>query len=177
MTQAEASERLGVGLEIVQRLVELGLLVDYERSEGYQRHWHQRLRIVRRTEFHDLQARWRDGIPLVDVARLLELDRDVVENLVNGNLLTSHIFTNDVDDRLEWKDTASLNTFVRRLNRFPATPYNFGEPVILRDLIVDGHDLVEILRLAISGDVRTMWHGGGLDALWVSENDVNLLGR
>jgi hypothetical protein len=32
------------------------MLVDYERGEGRQRHWHERLRIVRRTEFVDLQA-------------------------------------------------------------------------------------------------------------------------
>lgn len=119
LTQAEAAERLGVEPEIVQRLVDEGILVDYERGEGQQRHWHQRLRIVRRLEFVDLQRRWQAGIPLEDLARILDVDEQMVESLVKAALLTKCGHTSGVDDTLWLIETISLNTLVRGLKRYP----------------------------------------------------------
>jgi hypothetical protein len=175
LTQAEAAERLGVEPEIAQRLVDVEMLVDYERGEGQQRHWHERLRIVRRTEFVDLQARWQAGIPFADVVRLLEVDQQVVENLVGAGLLVKYQVINDVGDVLGQIETTSLNTFVRNLHRYPATPYDFGEPISLRELVEDGYDLIKVVQQGVAKKVKTMWHGGGLYDLWLSQVDVHRL--
>lgn len=175
LTQREASERLGVEPEIVQRLVEVEILVDYERGEGQQRHWHQRLRIVRRTEFVDLQQRWQAGVPLVDVTRILDVDMPVVENLVNAQLLTKCRCPSSEDAKLWLIETASLNKLVRNLNRYPVIPGNFGEPITLRELVEDGHDPVQVLQQVLAGEVRAVWLGGGIYSLWISRDEMHLL--
>jgi hypothetical protein len=175
LTQAEAAERLGVELEIVQRLVDEGILVDYERGEGQQRHWHQRLRIVRRLEFVDLQRRWQAGMPLVDVAHILNVDEQIVENLVKASLLTKCSHTSSANNTLWPIETISLNTLVRGLKRYPVTPYHFGSPVTLWELVENGYDLVTVLRQILAGGVTAVWFGGGLYSLWVSQNDIHLL--
>ncbi len=171
LTQAEAAERLGLELEIVQRLVEVGLLLDYERGEGQQRHWHQRLRVVRRTEFIDLQKRWQMGVPLLDVARILDVDNRAVGSLVDVTLLTQD---NAPGGHVE---KASLNAFVRKLHCHPVIPYDFGKPVTLGELVEDGFDLVRVLQQILAGDVTAVWLGGGLYSLWVSQDEVPLLRR
>jgi hypothetical protein len=175
LTQTEAAERLGVEPEIVQRLVDVEMLVDYERGEGRQRHWHERLRIVRRTEFVDLQAQWQAGIPFADVVRLLEVDEQVIENLVSAGLLVKCQVANDGGDRLGRIETASLNMLVRNIHRYPATPYDFGEPISLRELVENGYDLIKIVHQGVAKKVKTIWHGDGLNDLWVSQGDVHLL--
>lgn len=175
LTQAEAAERLGVEPEIVHRLVDEGILVDYERGEGQQRHWHQRLRIVRRLEFIDLQRQWQAGIPLEDAARILDVDEQIVENLVKASLLTKCGHTSDVDDSLWLIDTLSLNTLVRGLKRYPVTPYHFGSPVTLWELMEKGYDPLQVLQQILVGEVTAVWFGGALYSLWVSRNDIHLL--
>src|SRR5690606_7717986 len=88
LTQAETAERLGVGPDVIQRLVEMGVLVDYEQGEDIQRHWHERLRFVRRLEFDALRKQWVDGLALTEAARLLDVELEVVAQLVRANLLT-----------------------------------------------------------------------------------------
>lgn len=177
LTQAEAAERLGVEPEIVQRLVDAGMLVDYERGEGQQRHWHQRLRIVRRLEFVELQRRWQAGIPLKDVASILDVDEQMVENLVKALLLTKCGHTSCVNDSLWPIETISLNTLVRGLKRYPVTPHHFGSPVTLLELVENGYDLVQVLQQILGGGVTAVWFGGGLYSLWVSQDEVPLLKR
>jgi hypothetical protein len=175
LTQREASERLDVEIEIVQRLVDVEMLVDYERGEGKQRHWHQRLRIVRRKEFVDLQRRWQAGVPLVDVTRILDVDMPVVEDLVNARLLTKCRCTSSEDASLWPIETTALNKLVRDLNRYPVIPRNFGKPITLWELVENGYDLVRVLQQVLTGEVTAVWLGGGLYSLWVSQNDMNLL--
>lgn len=175
LTQAEAAERLGVEPEIVQRLVDERILVDYERGEGQQRHWHQRLRIVRRLEFVDLQRRWQAGIPLKDGARILDVNEQIVESLVKAALLTKCGHTGGVEDSLWPIETISLNTLVRGLKRYPVTPYHFGSPVTLWELVENGYDPVRVLQQVLAGEVTAVWLGGGLYSLWVSRNDIHLL--
>ncbi len=169
LTQAEAAERLGIELEIAQRLVDAELLVDYERGEGQQRHWHQRLRIVRRTEFADLQKRWQMGVPLEGVARILNVDNQVVESLVDAAFLTQ----GGAPDG--YVEKPSLNAFVRKLHRYPVIPCDFGKPVTLWDLVEEGYDLVRVLQQIFAGEVTAVWLGGGLYSLWVSQDDIHLL--
>ena len=129
LTQMEAAERLGIELEIVQRLVDVQMLIDYERSEGQHRYEYRRLRIVRRKEFVDLQRHWQTGIPLVDVARLLALEPQVVEKLVSADLLKTR-YQADTENNGLWRlDTISVNTFFRSLSRYPDIPLCFGRPV------------------------------------------------
>lgn len=175
LTQTEAAERLGVEIEIVQRLVDVKMLVDYERGEDQQRHWHQRLRIVRRAEFVDLQRQWQAGIPLLDVAQIFDVGKQVVENLVNVGLLTNCDHTSGGHDTPERIEKTSLNTFVRRLNCYPAIPYDFGKPVTLRALVEVGYDLVQALQQVWAGEVMALWPGDGLYSLWLSQNDLHRL--
>jgi hypothetical protein len=169
LTQAEAAERLGIELETAQRLVEVGMLVDYERGEGQQRHWHQRLRIVRRTEFVDLQKRWQMGVPLADVARILDVDNRVIENLLDAALLTQD------NAPVGHVEKVSLNAFGRRLHRYPVIPCNFGKPVTLWELVEAGYDLVRVLQQVLAGKVMAVWLGGSLYSLWLSQDEVHLL--
>lgn len=169
LTQAEAAERLGIELEIVQRLAEVGLLVDYEQGEGQQRHWHQRLRIVRRIEFVDLQKRWQMGVPLADVARILDVDNRIIESLVDTAFLTQDSTSGGQVEK------ASLNAFVRKLHRYPVIPCDFGKPVTLWELVEDGYDLVRVLQQVLAGEVTVVWLKGGLHSLWVSRDDMHLL--
>lgn len=171
LTQAEVSERLKVEPEIAQRLVDVEMLVDFERGKGQQRHWHQRLRVVRRTEFVDLQRRWQTGIPSGDVARVLGVNEQIVENLVRTNLLAQCCST-DGSRRVE---TDSLNSLVRKLNRFPVLPGNFGEPILVWELVESGYDLVGIVQQVAANEVTAFWPGGGLHSLWVSQSDMHLL--
>jgi len=129
LTQMEAAERLGIELEIVQRLVDVQMLLDYERSEGQQRYEYRRLRIVRRKEFVDLQRHWQTGIPLVDVARLLAVEPQVVEKLVSADLLKTCCQADSEESGLWRLDTISVNTFFRSLSRYPDIPLCFGRPV------------------------------------------------
>lgn len=175
LTQVEAAERLGVEPEIVQRLVDEAILVDYERGEGQQRHWHQRLRLVRRLEFVALQRRWQAGIPLKDVASILDVDEQMVENLVKASLLTKCGHTSCVNDSLWPIETISLNTLVRGLKRYPVTPHHFGSPVTLWELVANGYDPVRVLQQILAGEVTAVWFGGGLYSLWVSRDERHLL--
>lgn len=175
LTQAEASERLKVELEIVQRLVDVEMLVDFERGEGQQRDWHQRLRVVRRTEFVDLQRRWQTGIPSGDVARVLGVDEQIVENLVRTNLLAQCRSTDGAHDGSRGIETDSLNSLVRKLNRYPVLPGNFGEPIAVWELVESGYDLVGIVQQVAVNEVTAFWPGGGLHSLWVSQSEIHLL--
>jgi hypothetical protein len=175
LTQMEAAERLGVELEIVQRLVDVQMLIDYERGEGQQRYGYQRLRIVRRKEFIDLQRHWQTGIPLVDVARLLAVEPQVVEKLVNTNLLKTR-YQADTENNSLWRlDAISVNTFFQSLSRYPNLPLRFGKPVPLWELVAGGCDLIQVLQRILAGEVAAAWFWGGLYSMWVSHSDLHLL--
>jgi hypothetical protein len=151
------------------------MLIDYERSEGQQRYEYRRLRIVRRKEFVDLLRQWQTGIPLVDVTRLLAVEPHVVEKLVSADLLKTRYQADSEESGLWRLDTISVNTFFRRLSRYPDIPLCFGKPVTLWELVAGGYDLVRVLQRILAGEVTAVWFGGGLYSMWVNRNDLQLL--
>lgn len=175
LTQMEAAERLQVEPEIVQRLIDAELLVDFEHAEGHQRHWHQRLRIVRRAEFLDLQLRWQAGILSGDVARVLDVDEQLVEVLVRHKLLVKSRPVEDVSDGILRIEAASLSNLVSILTRYPVLPANFGVPAALQELVGNSYELVQVLKQVVANEVMAYWPGGSLYSLWVSQNDLHLL--
>jgi hypothetical protein len=123
----------------------------------------------------DSCGQWQAGIPLENVARILDVDEQIVESLVKAALLTKCDHTSRADDTLWPVEKTSLNTLLRGLKRYPVTPYHFGSPVTLWELVANGYDLVRVLQQILAGEITAVWFGGGLYALWVSRNDIHLL--
>ncbi len=169
LTQAEAAERVGVAPNVIQRLVEIGVLVDYERGENTRLHWHKRLRLVRRVEFEVLQERWQDGISVSDVTRLLDVETGMVERLVEVSLLA---WQNAVDDdKAAWKiSPQSLGHFFDKLHIHPGSSWMLMETIALQQVVEAGGDVVTILQHVMNGDSASLWFGGGLYEVQVSQN-------
>jgi len=166
LTWAEAAQRLGAEPQLIQRLVEVGMLVDYETGEGRQRPWHQRLRIVRRAEFVELQRRWQAGVPIADVARVLGMEVLVVAELVRAGMLVGGCHDS------ERVTMISLSTLAQKLPNNPAIPLDLSEAITLRQLVENGYDLVSILRKVAGGDLKAVWLGGSLYDVRVSWGDL-----
>lgn len=167
LTQAEAAERLGVGPDVIQRLVEMGVLVDYEQGEDIQRHWHERLRFVRRQEFDALRKQWSDGLPLTEAARLLDVEPEVIIQLVHANLLASqgNIAEGDTVRKVRLE---SLSVLFAKLNSYPGGSWLLMETIALPQLVENGWDVVTVLQYVMNGDLASQWFGGGLYQVRVS---------
>jgi predicted DNA-binding protein (UPF0251 family) len=161
LTQEEAAERLGVVPDVVQRLVEMGVLVDYEQGEDIQRHWHERLRFVRRFEFDALRKQWANGLSLTEAARLLDVEPEVVAQLVHASLL-------DLQGSIAEEDTVrkvsleSLSTLFAGLNSYPGSSWMLMETIGLPQLVENGWNVVTVLQYVMNGDLASQWFGGGL---------------
>jgi hypothetical protein len=169
LTEAEAAERVGVAPNVIQRLVEIGVLVNYEQGENIRLHWHKRLRLVRRVEFEELQERWQDGISVSDVTRLLDVETGMVERLVEANLLA---WQNAVDeDKATWKiSPQALGHFFDKLHIHPGSSWMLMETVTLQQVVEAGGDAVTIIQYVMNGDLASLWFGGGLYEVQVSQN-------
>jgi hypothetical protein len=170
LTQVEAAERLGVILEIIPRLVEVGLLADDERDLNQPRPRH--IHVVRRREFVELQQRWQTGIPVSDVAHLLGVEAQVIDDLVGAGRLTQHFREHNGGVVIEKE---ALNAFVSRLHRFPSIPHDMGETVPLRKLADSSHSLIFFLELVVDGKLSAVWFGGDLYGLQVSQRGLQSL--
>lgn len=161
LTQAETAERLGVGPDVIQRLVEMGVLVDYEQGEDIQRHWHERLRFVRRLEFDALRKQWVDGLALTEAARLLDVELEVVAQLVRANLLTrqGNIAEEDTVGKVSLE---SLSVLFTKLNSYPGGSWMLMETIGLSQLVENGWDVVTILQHVMNRELASQWYGGGL---------------
>jgi len=167
LTEAETAERLGVGPRLIQRLVEVGLLIDYEDGDGVQLHWHKRLKLVRRLAFVSLQERWQAGIPIDDVTRILDATPMIVGCLVNADLLTWQPATSQDTPPAKIALT-SLSRLFDKLHPYPLTACTLDETVPLQQLEEGGLDVIAILQLVLGGKVDSLWFGGGLYELQVS---------
>src|SRR5690606_34922170 len=120
-------------------------LVDYEQGEDIQRHWHERLRFVRRLEFDALRKQWVDGLALTEAARLLDVELEVVAQLVRANLLTrqGNIAEEDTVGKVSLE---SLSVLFAKLNSYPGGSWMLMETIGLSQLVENGWDVVTILQ-------------------------------
>jgi hypothetical protein len=168
LTEAEAAERLAVVPRVIQRLVEVGILVDYERGEEVQLHWHKRLRFIRRHEFTALQERWQAGVPLAQMTQLLDVTPDMISRLVKANLLTWQTTTNETE-AVGHISLTSLSHFFNQLHPYPFTACSLAETVPLHELQAAGLDIVVILQQVMTKQLASLWFGGGLYDVQVSQ--------
>lgn len=179
LTNADAGQKLGVSTETVQRLVEIGWLVDFERGEGQPRHWHKRLRIVRRRELTELQDRWHEGLLLEDVVALMGVSaEDVFALWQAGMLSTRQEGDQDTPTPLRF-DLASIHHFLERLRRHPVLWVDLGDSLSLdeaiRALSPHGYNLVQVIQLILQGKLKANWFAGGLYHLHVCQPDLQVL--
>lgn len=176
LMQLEAAERLGVGERLIEQLVATEILVDYERGEDVELHWHKRLKLVRRKEYVALQKRWQVGVSILEIAHLLDVPVDVVHSLVQSQLLLPHAPAGEETSvRI---GVASLHEFFCALHRcYPHISSTLDETVSLRELTAEGRDLLSILNHVVNEEVASVWFKGGLYDLEVSQKARQLVPR
>jgi hypothetical protein len=126
--------------------------------------------MVRRIEFETLQKRWQGGIPLDDVIRLLEVKtEELVSRLVKAKLLA---WQNDAGiNKASLKITPeSLGNLFDKLHIHPASSWMMMETVRLQQLVENGMDVVTVLQRVVDGDLASLWFGGGLYEVQVSQH-------
>jgi hypothetical protein len=179
LTQAEAARLLKVDPETMQRLVELGTLIDFERGENQRLHWHKRLRLVRRVELEALRQRWEAGISLTEVSQLLGVSKEMVIDLVNVGLLMEAGPT-DIDDGAGLRiDTLSFSALTGRLRRYPLMFYDEPEFLPLTQvtqlLAERGYDVVRVVQHVVSGDLKAVWLTHELHDLQISKASLETM--
>jgi len=180
LTEAEAASLLNVDLETVQRLVEIGTLVDFECGENLRLHWHKRLRLVRRIELETLQQQWQAGIALSEVSQLLNVSEEMVLDLVYAGLLTevepAVVDDGDVGLRI---DTLSFSVLTGKLRRYPPMFYNEPDflPLTQATQLLEkhGYDVVQVIQHVVSGDLKTVWLTHDLHDLQISKASLEAL--
>lgn len=181
LTQFEAAEKLGIGTRFVARLVELNILVDFERGENVQRDWHARLKLVRRKELDALQTRWQPGIPLAEVALLLDVPDEMIEEFVEAGMLTMQATANE-EPPVRRIGTASFYSFTSRLRQIPYPTVvfpNLNESMTLFQVIEMlepyRYTTVQIIQHILSEEWRSEWFTAYLLQLRVSRATVETL--
>ncbi len=175
-TITEAARLLNLTRKSIKRLIEVGLLFQYEfpvlRPER------SRYKFLRQAEVMNLCDKWSEAVPLEDAARWMGLSEDEVVDLFEVGLLAAERGP-DVEDGGEfWMFSKQaieecLNKIERRLYD---NPYNKVNLTVAEEMLSDaGLDAAAILKCVADGDLRAYHHWRqplDLGALVFRESDI-----
>jgi hypothetical protein len=177
----DAAQRLNTSVGIVERSIKLGLLANYPQSRRTLTH--QRFKLASRASVLALKQRWRYGIPLSDVARLLGVNQNITQDLMQAGLIRA-VSGPEIDGDKVWKvGSQSLAYFFKRLER-RGVRYLYDQPVKIISLVraveavtKDGLDMVFLIEQILSGGLRGYWppEHRNLGRLSVSVEDLKAI--
>lgn len=152
---------LNTSVGIVERSVKLGLLANYPQSRRTPTT--QRFKLASRDSVLALKQRWRYGIPLSDVARLLGVNQNVTKDLMRAGLIKA-VSGSEIDGYKVWKiGSQSLAYFFKRLER-RGVRYLYDQPVKIISLtraakagVKTGLDTIFLIEQILAGGLRGYW--------------------
>jgi len=167
---SQAVGMLGNSKAIVERLVQLGLLMTYRELKNGKLFVTNYPNWVSKVEVIEWQQKWANGIPVADVAKIFDISEVILLRLVDTGLIEA-----DSDKRFSY---GAITDFMNRLRAntngwFPRK--HRQQPIPLEVVVsVHGLDPAEVVRLVLAKEIRGYWPGGEnrLSRLRIYHQDV-----
>lgn len=178
MPSDEATERLQVTPHILNRLLSLMFLANYQGA--IVRHSRQKPNFICRSEVLALQQRWQVGLPQEDVVRLLGVPISILLDLMDAGMLTATSNPNGKCDNLIFsqrpvmKLLESLIYGARSIREIEPYARPFGE--LAQILPRFGYRAAVVMELAKEHLIRFGWErqtGPQFGTMWVSTDDLD----
>ena len=178
MPADEAAERLQVTPHILNRLLSLVFLVNYEGA--IVRQSRQKPDFICRSEVLALQQRWQPGLPQEDVARILGVPVSILLDLVDAGMLTATGNPNGNCENLTFSQRSVMKLLERLMYGARSIrevgPYARPFESLAQVLPRFGYRAATVIELAKEHLIRFGWErqaGPQFGTLWVSTDDLD----